>query len=159
MTTDQKNLDGKHAFDFLTGTWKIYNRRLKRDTQEWEEFEGVSVAQSILGGVGNFDAVTMYPESGVFHGMTLRLFNPQTEEWSLYWSDSIRGTLFDPMIGRFENDLGHFYAHEPIGNKHVFSRFIWSEMSTEGCRWEQALSWDGGATWKTNWTMQFAKEG
>ncbi len=159
MNATEHHQDGRHDFDFFTGTWKIHNRRLKSATQEWGEFEGVSSAQPILGGLGNFDTVTMYPKIGVLHGMTLRLFNPATQEWSLYWSDSNSAKLFPPMIGKFENGIGHFYAHERIANQHIFSRFIWSDISATNCHWEQALSWDGGASWQTNWTMDMVKEG
>ncbi|MCI0711560.1 MAG: hypothetical protein L0154_15500 [Chloroflexi bacterium] len=160
MSDDQKIRDGRHDFDFYTGTWKVHNRRLKerlKGCQEWEEFEGISVAQPILGGVGNFDTITMYRDSGIHHGVTLRLFNLETHEWHLHWADSVSGALVPPMIGKFEDGIGHFYSHELFAGRHILCRFIWSGISETTCRWEQAFSEDGGATWETNWIMESVK--
>jgi len=43
-------------FDFYMGSWRIHHRRLKErlaGKDEWEEFEGTSVAWPLLGGAGN----------------------------------------------------------------------------------------------------------
>jgi hypothetical protein len=47
-----------HDFDFYMGSWRIHHRRLKErlaGNDEWEEFEGTSVAWPLLGGAGNVD--------------------------------------------------------------------------------------------------------
>lgn len=89
--------------------------------------------------------------------MTIRLYDPITRQWSLYWADSVSGTLQPPMIGRFEDGRGEFYAQEIFEGQSVFSRFIWSEITATSCHWEQALSADGGRSWETNWTMEFVR--
>ena len=153
----QREDDGRHDFDFYVGTWKVRNRRLRERLQgssSWEEFEGRSVARTILGGLGNFDEITMERESGRLHGITVRLFDPQTRQWSLYWSDSATGVMFPPMIGEFKDGRGEFYDQERFEGKAIFSRFIWSEVTPNSCRWEQAFSADGGRTWETNWIME-----
>jgi hypothetical protein len=61
------------------------------------------------------------------------------------------------MIGKFEDGRGEFYAHEVFENRHVYSRFIWSEITEASCRWEQAFSIDGGKTWETNWIADFTR--
>ncbi|MCA9911582.1 MAG: hypothetical protein KC519_23165 [Anaerolineae bacterium] len=160
MHTEQTAQDGRHAFDFLTGTWQVHNRRLRerlKGSQAWEEFESLSVAQTILGGLGNFDALTLHRESGVTYGSTLRLFNPETQQWSLYWSDSATGSLYAPMVGSFVDGVGYFYACELFERKTIISRFLWSGISATTWRWEQAFSTDGGATWETNWIMEGVK--
>ena len=148
--------DGRSDFDFLFGDWHVHNRRLRerlRGCTDWEEFAGVSQARPILGGLGNVDEITFERTSGQLHGCTLRLFNPATREWSIYWSDSQRGVLLPPMIGTFKAGVGEFYAQEMEGNRTVLSRFIWSGIAADACHWGQALSADGGRTWETNWTM------
>ena len=148
--------DGRNDFDFYVGQWEIRNRRLVErlaGCTEWEEFPGVSVARSILGGIGNFDETSFHRAGGSFHGVTLRLFDPSTCEWSLYWSDSATGKLFTPMIGKFVDRVGTFYALDEHNGRKVFSRFIWSGVSATTAHWAQAFSDDGGANWETNWTM------
>jgi hypothetical protein len=152
--------DGSRDFDFFIGKWNVRHRRLRerlKGSTSWEEFDGVSTAQLILDGIGNFDEITLERETGRVVGCTLRLFNSKTQEWSIHWSSSLTGTLDVPMIGAFKDGRGVFYAQETHEGKHVFSRFIWSEMTEKSCKWEQALSEDGGRTWETNWTMHFTR--
>lgn len=152
--------DGRDDFDFFIGHWKGQNRRLRerlKGCQDWEEFEGTSVVWKILGGMGNMDEVTFHRETGYAQGVTLRLFDPQTREWSIYWASSAGGRLEVPMIGKFKEGRGEFYAREVFENQHIFSRFIWSVFSEDSCRWEQAFSQDGGSTWETNWVTNFTR--
>jgi hypothetical protein len=152
--------DGRADFDFLIGRWHIHHRRLRerlKGSTSWEEFDSVSVARKILGGLGNIDETSMERASGILLGMTLRFFDPKSQQWSIYWADSANGFQLPPMIGGFKEGRGEFYAQEPFEGKHVFSRFIWSAITPTSCRWEQAFSADGGKTWETNWTMEFTR--
>ena len=43
----------KNDFDFLFGRWRVHHRRLRErlaGCNEWQEFDGTSVAQPILNG-------------------------------------------------------------------------------------------------------------
>ena len=156
----QTEHDGRTDFDFIIGQWKVHNRCLRqrlKGSQDWYEFEGKSIARKILGGIGNIDEITFDRETGPVEGMALRLFDPKSQEWSIYWSSSATGVMDTPMIGKFENGRGEFFAHEVHENKHVYSRFIWSEITVNSCRWEQAFSADGGKTWEINWIMEFER--
>ncbi|MEO8392868.1 MAG: hypothetical protein ABI700_07735 [Chloroflexota bacterium] len=153
--------DGRHDFDFLFGKWNGHQRRLRErlnNCTEWEEFESSTDARPILDGIGNVDEATMQRESGVLRGFTLRLYNPATEEWSLYWATGLGGQVGAPMVGRFDgNGRGEFYDFEPFAGIHIFSRFIWTVTGADTCRWEQAFSADAGKSWETNWTMDFTR--
>ena len=97
--------DGRNDFDFLTGTWKVHHRMLKdrlNGSQEWLEFEGETVDRKILNGIGNMDDNIIHMQNGPVHAMTLRLFNPASREWSIYWSTDRTGILDVPVIGSFE---------------------------------------------------------
>jgi hypothetical protein len=153
--------DGRHDFDFYIGTWHIQNRRLRerlKGSTAWEEFEGTSVCTHALSGIANVDQVYFDRGEKSFHGLTIRLFNPASCQWSLYWSDSVHGQMEVPMIGTFANGVGEFYSQEQSASKYVFSRFIWSKIMPTSCQWEQALSPDGGKTWETNWIMEFTRK-
>jgi hypothetical protein len=153
---------GRADFDFLFGTWRVQNRRLKARLQgsaEWEEFRSTCRARPILGGSGNLDEFTIDAPSGRIEAVTVRLYSPTTGEWSIYWSASPGSGRFDvPMVGRFEGPRGEFYSQEVFQGRHIFNRFIWTVISRDACRWEQAYSDDGGRTWETNWVMYFARE-
>ena len=152
--------DGRNDFDFLIGTWKVHHFRLKerlKGCTEWEEFEGKSTDRKILNGLGNMDENILHRASGDVHAITVRLFNPRSKEWSLCWSAEGAGTFEVPMIGGFQNGRGEFYSQEVFEGRHIFSRFIWSEIEANACKWEQAFSSDGGKTWETNWVMTFER--
>jgi hypothetical protein len=160
MQIEQSVQDGRVDFDFWMGTWKGYNRRLRerlKGSTSWEEFESTATVYPILGGLGNFDEVKFERETGTKQGMTLRLFDVESQQWRIYWADGSRGVLDVPMIGAFENGRGEFFAQEIFEGKAIFSRFIWTVISHDACRWEQAFSTDGGSTWETNWTMEFTR--
>jgi hypothetical protein len=89
--------------------------------------------------------------------MSMRLFNPISKEWSIYWSTDLTGSLDVPMIGGFRDGCGEFYSQEVYDGQHIYSRFIWSKIAAESCQWEQAFSTDGGKTWETNWIMEFER--
>lgn len=162
MATDtvEATCGGRNDFDFLIGRWTSRQRRLRerlKGSQSWEEFEATLEVRKILGGLGNFDELTMHRESGMGCGVTLRLFNPETQQWSIYWADSSGNGLGAPMVGEFNDGRGVFYDVEPFEGKRIISRFIWTSASANTCRWEQAFSPDGGATWETNWTADFTR--
>ena len=152
--------DGRNDFDFLIGTWKVHHRmltqRLKGST-DWVKFEGDTVDREIMNGLGNMDENIIHMPSGPVHAISLRLFNPQSKEWSIHWSTDRMGVLDVPMIGSFKNGQGLFYSQEMHEGRHVYSRFIWSKITADSCQWEQALSADGGRTWETNWIMEFER--
>ncbi|WP_049577832.1 hypothetical protein [Nonomuraea sp. SBT364] len=142
-------------FDFYEGTWNVLNRRLVKPltgSDTWDEFPGRSVATRHFGGAASFDEIT-FPTKG-FSGLTVRLYNPETRQWAIYWASSARGVLdLPPMVGGFDGDRGEFYADDSHEGTPVRCRFIWTILGPDTCRWEQAFSVDGERTWETNWIM------
>ena len=145
-------------FDFLTGTWDVANRwraDFLDESSAWEEFPAFTEATRHFGGAANVDEIT-FPTKG-FAGMTLRLYNPATQEWSLYWASKRTGILFPPVTGRFTNGAGEFYGDDTHNGAPVQVRFIWSDITSKAPRWEQAYSADTGKTWITNWQMELTR--
>jgi hypothetical protein len=152
--------DGRNDFDFLMGTWKVHHRSLKarlKGSTEWAEFSGEMTCRKILSGLGNLDENIIHWNIGPVQAITLRLFNPEAKEWSIYWSTDRTGTLDVPMIGGFQDGIGQFYSQEIFEGRHIYSRFIWSKIKATSCQWEQAFSEDGSKTWETNWVMEFER--
>jgi hypothetical protein len=156
----QTENDGRNDFDFLIGNWKVHHRTLKKrlnGSTEWMEFEGDMVSRKIINGLGNMDENILHTKPGPIHALALRLFNPQSKEWSIYWSTDVTGTLDVPVIGGFKGGRGEFYSQEVFEGRHIYSRFIWSKITANSAQWEQAFSEDGGKTWETNWIMEFER--
>jgi len=160
MSLSEAAANGAHDFDFLIGEWSVRHRRLRRrlvgDT-EWVEFTGPASARKILGGLGNIDECRINLPEGPYLGSTLRLFNPATGLWTLYWMDSRDPVLNPPMVGKFGDGRGVFWGDDSFEGKPIRVRFIWSNMAASSCAWEQAFSVDRGETWETNWTMSFTR--
>ena len=160
MTTGAKTGDGRSDFDFFFGSWTVQNRRLTErlaGSDEWEEFGAISIVRPVLGGLGNVDRIIFGGPWSGHEGITLRLFDPVSQEWSLHWADNTSGRLFTRLTGSFKDGVGTFYAQEVFNGRQIFSRFIWSDIAEDRCRWEQAFSADGGTNWETNWIMSFTR--
>ncbi|MFJ3669233.1 hypothetical protein ACIPSE_22550 [Streptomyces sp. NPDC090106] len=151
-------MSGPRDFDFLHGDWQVRHRRrtdfLDPDSA-WEEFGSTSRCVPLFDGAANLDEIDMPHLSA--KGATLRLFERATGQWSLNWASSVTGTLYPPVLGRFTDGRGEFHGDDTYDGKEVRVRFVWSGVFANGARWEQAFSLDGGATWLTNWVMEFTR--
>jgi hypothetical protein len=149
--------DGRHDFDFEMGSWKIHlKRRLHPLTGSttWVEFDGTSVTRKVWNGRAQLEEFeTDSPAAGHIEGLTLRLYDPQSHQWSLYWATSKSGAMGPPTIGEFKNGRGEFFDTEPSGpdGRAILVRFVWSDTTTNTPHFEQSFSEDGGKTWEVNW--------
>jgi hypothetical protein len=143
-------------FDFLLGKWSVRHRRLKSrltGCADWEEFGGSMELRSILGGLGNLDDNLLDLPGGAYRAVTLRSFDEQSGNWSIWWLDSRHPHRLDvPVVGRFVDGVGTFLADDTLDGKPIQVRFLWRPSQL---RWEQAFSPDAGAAWETNWIMEF----
>lgn len=150
----------EHDFDFLFGTWRIANRRLAarlKASDEWEMFDSGSEVRAIWSGAGNVEEIVGESPSGPLRGLTVRLFEPASRQWRLYWANADHGILDQPMIGGFRDGRGEFLDQELFEGRAIFVRYIWSDITPTSCCWEQAFSEDGGRVWETNWTMELTR--
>jgi len=145
-------------FDFLVGKWKMHHRRLNKrfeNCKDWTEFESTDSNYKILSGTADMDVLstTQMPgtEGKLFEGATLRLFDPKTRLWRLYWVASNVGVLDPPVVGSFENNVGHFFAKDVFNGKNIIMVFRWDVRDKEHPVWSQAFSADNGKTWEWNW--------
>lgn len=145
-------------FDFLVGKWKMHNRRLNKRLEgadEWTEFDSESVNTKILSGTADMDTYSTREMPGnegkLFEGLTLRLFDPKTKLWSLYWVASNVGVLDPPVVGSFQNGVGHFFAKDTFKGRPIIMMFRWDARNKERPIWSQAFSPDNGKTWEWNW--------
>ena len=146
--------DGQHDFDFEIGTWKTHLKRLLHPltgSTTWVEYDGVTVVRKVWNGRANLVELEADGPAGHFQGLNLRLFNPQSHQWSLNFANSSGGSLSQPAIGEFKNGRGEFYDQETLNGRAILVRFVISDITPNSCRFEQAFSDDGGKTWEVNW--------
>ncbi|MFP2905583.1 hypothetical protein ACLESD_11105 [Pyxidicoccus sp. 3LFB2] len=146
--------DGQHDFDWELGTWTTrLKRRLRPLTgsNDWVEYEGTTVVRKVWNGRANLVELDVRGPAGHIEGLSLRLYNPESRQWSLNFASSAGGTLTPPTIGGFKNGRGEFHAQETLNGRAIFVRFVISDITPDSCRFEQAFSEDGGKTWEVNW--------
>ena len=146
--------DGQRDFDFEIGTWKTHLWRLVdplTGSTKWVEYEGTSIVRKIWDGRGNLVELVADGPAGHFEGLNLRLYNPQSRQWSLNFAGSKSGALSPPTIGEFKEGHGEFFSQETLNDRAILVRFVISDITPDSCRFEQAFSDDGGKTWEVNW--------
>jgi hypothetical protein len=154
--------DGAADFDFLIGDWDARLRRLEdplTGSTHWVEYAGVSRTHKLLGSPANFEEFEVKSLDGSpgRKGQTLRLYDPESREWSLYLLDVDKGRLpLPPVIGRFRNGVGEFYSQEAWKGRTIFVRYQWSHAGRTA-HMEQAFSPDGGRSWEVNWIVDMTR--
>jgi hypothetical protein len=146
--------DGQRDFDFEIGTWKTQLSRLQdplRGSTTWVKYEGTSVVRKVWEGRANLVELDVDGPAGRLEGLSLRLYNPQSRQWSLNFSNSRGGTLSAPSIGEFKDGRGEFYSQESFNGRAIYVRFVISVITPDSLRFEQSFSDDGGKTWEVNW--------
>jgi hypothetical protein len=145
--------DGHGDFDFSIGTWKTELKRLQNPlsgSTTWIECAGTSVVSKVWNGLANLVELEVDCPSGHLQGLSLRLYNPESRQWSLNYSNSAGGTLGQPVIGEFKNGRGEFYSQEPFRGRVIFTRSVITNLTPDSWRYEQSFS-DGGKSWEVNW--------
>ena len=146
--------DGQHDFDFEIGTWRTHLSRLLHPltgSTIWVEYEGTSVVRKVWNGRANLVELEADGPAGHVEVLSLRLYNPQSHQWSLNSANSASGTLGQPTVGGFRNGRGEFFDQETFNGRVILVRNVWSDITPSSCRFEQAFSDDGGTSWEVNW--------
>ena len=154
VTQTSKGRDGQRDFDFHIGTWKTHLKRRLRPltgSNVWVEYEGTTVVRKVWNGRANLVELVADGAAGHFEGLSLRLYNPESHQWSLNFSNSAVGTLSVPTIGEFKDGRGEFFNQETLNGRAILVRFVISDITSNSCRFEQSFSSDGGKTWEVNW--------
>jgi hypothetical protein len=155
--------DGAHDFDFLIGDWKVHLRRLPDrliGSTKWIEYDGISRHKKILDSNANFEEFEVNGRENGQHikGQTLRLYNPDSHQWSIYLLDVDKGTLpIPPMVGEFTGRRGEFYDQEDYKGRAILVRYVWSDISPQSAHMEQSFSADGGKSWEVNWICELSR--
>ena len=145
----------QNDFDFLVGKWVLKDKKLKSrltNSNEWIEFESTVEMHKLLNGIGNMDVYRTAVDGKPFEGIALRLFNPKTKLWSIYWADSNLGIMDVPVVGSFEGNLGKFFCKDKFKGKDIIVVFLWDKTDPNNPVWSQAFSPDNGKTWEVNAT-------
>ncbi|MFB9243055.1 hypothetical protein IV454_26205 [Massilia antarctica] len=142
-------------FDFLSGQWTIRHKQLK--DKNWESFDGEATVIGMLGGLASVEELRIPAKD--FSGMGLRILDIEKKLWADHWCNRRNGVLTPAAWGSFTNGVGTWDSADMEAGKPVITRGVWDRISPSACRWYQAVSRDGGATWEENWIMDWQRSG
>jgi hypothetical protein len=146
--------DGQHDFDFEIGTWTTHLERLEHPlsgSTRWIPYDGTTIVRKVWNGHANLVELVAEGPGGRFEGLSLRLYNPESGQWSLNFANARSGVLARPTIGGFEDGRGEFYNQDEFEGRAILVRFVIAPIDADTIRFEQAFSNDGGKTWEVNW--------
>jgi hypothetical protein len=146
--------DGQHDFDFEIGAWKTRLSRLVHPltgSTDWVRYEGTTIVRKVWNGRANLVELEVDGPAGHIEALSLRLYNPQSRQWSLNFANSMGGTMTVPSIGEFRGGRGEFFNQDSLDGRAIQVRFVISVITPDSCHFEQAFSADGGKTWEPNW--------
>jgi hypothetical protein len=151
--------DHQHDFDFEFGAWHAHLRRLVKPlsgSTEWVELDGLSTVRKVWDGDADLGEFSVSNATSHIQGLSLRTFNPATQQWSVYWANRKDGAVTTaPMVGRFDNGRGEFYGDDTFGGKPIRVRFLFTRRTAQAFQLEQSFSADAGKTWEANWIADF----
>ena len=153
-------LAAERDFDFEFGEWHL---KLKRridpltGSDKWVEYEGPSVVRKIWDGKANLGEIDVKGPAGRIQGLSLRVYNPDSHQWSITYANAAGGMSGAPMIGGFRDGRGEFYNQETYRGRAIFVRFVFSDITPGSFRLVQSFSDDGGKSWEANWIADFAR--
>jgi hypothetical protein len=154
---DTLKRDGQHDFDFEIGVWKTHLKRLVHPlsgSSSWVELDGTTVVRKVWNGRANLAELVADSPSGRLEVLSLRLYNPQSRQWSLNTANVDGGALGQATIGEFKDGRGEFFDQETFKGRTILVRNVWSDITANSCHFEQAFSDDGGKTWEVNWIAE-----
>ncbi|MGH8914534.1 MAG: hypothetical protein ACRDZM_08485 [Acidimicrobiia bacterium] len=151
--------DGSHDFDFEFGEWTVELSRLVEPltgSNSWVEYQGTSVVRPVWGGRANLGELDLEGPAGHIQGLSLRLYSPDSGQWSIFWASSKDGALGEAMVGAFHGGIGEFHNGELFDGKPIDVRFFFTEVTRNSFQLEQAFSDDDGSSWEANWIARFS---
>lgn len=163
MTVEETTMiseSSERDFDFLIGVWNVKHHRLKErlaGSTQWLTADATDENHKFLNGLGNIGRFERVFDGKPYQGIPIRIFNPDTRDWRIYWADTVGFEVEPPVIGRFEGGIGTFIGDDEWEGRPVRVRFIWSDITENSARWEQAFSTDNEKTWEVNSIMEFTR--
>jgi len=128
--------DQMALYGWLVGRWEM-DAVLHRDDGSTHLGRGTIAFGWVLGGRAVQD-VWVLP--GVFHGTTLRIYDPGLDAWHILWNDPVR-QVYVRQLGRAR---GKDIVQEDGGT----TRWTFTDIEPDRFTWRGERSPDGGAAWQ-----------
>ena len=142
-------------YAFLIGRWSMDVNIYRNDGTKLSK-QGIVCAGWVLEGRALQD---IWASPGLFHGTTLRIYDPGLDAWHIFWNDPLN-QVYLSQIGRAHGkdivqegketpSLARLYRTSQAGESEAKIRWIFSEIMDNSFRWRSERSTDGA-----NWQLQ-----
>lgn len=152
--------DNSHAFDPESGHWTIHVRRLMHPLahrNDWVTYDGTKLVKPLWDGKANVAEVTADGKAGHLKFIALRLYDPASQQWSLYFTSANSGSFSTPLYGAVRGDAVEFVGPDTYNGRHILVRFVTHESAGDHATSEQYFSDDGGHSWELNWVNEYTR--
>jgi hypothetical protein len=152
--------DGSRDFDFNVGVWHTSITRLVSDSTGHAlsfAYTGTVTVRKVLDGAANTEELEADGPTGHLEFLNVRLYNESSHQWTLNGVSRNDATLGDPMYGAFKDGRGTFYDQEAIDGRLALVRQTFYDITPSSYKFEQAISHDGGATWRPNFVAALTR--
>lgn len=155
--------DGAGDFDFI-GDWDAHLKKLENPltgSTGWIKYRGTSRIRKIWDDCANTEDFDVHRTAKDLHikAQTLRMYNPDSRQWSIYLVNAAKGTLgLPPVVGQFAGGMGEFYDQEEWKGRHIWVRYLGSTCLPDAACIEQSFSADYGKTWEVNWICTLSRK-
>ena len=124
LSSSPSTRDGQHDFDFEIGDWTHLKRLVHPLTgsKDWVEYSGTTKVRKVWNGRANLVELEVDGAAGHLERLSLRLYNPQSHQWTLNFANSGDGSLGQPTVGDFRNGRGEFVDQETFKGRAILVR-------------------------------------
>lgn len=150
---------GAHGFDFNFGSWHTHIKLLAHPftgPQRWLTYDGTVNVRPVWNGAAGVEEIEASGPSRL-EVLNVRMYDPRSGQWSLNGADSADGTLEAPMYGTFSNGRGTFYGQDAVDGRTVLIRQTFFDITRSSYDFQEALSDDGGTTWKPDFVAHLTR--
>ncbi|MGH8193101.1 MAG: nuclear transport factor 2 family protein [Woeseiaceae bacterium] len=153
-----------HDFDFWLGDWTLAQRIWSGDGNQFEPYAARNQVRAVEGDgalIETFEGEVRFfwlgmPKPQQMRGASIRVYNPDSRQWRIFWIDTLDPKFGAPFSGDFSGVAGEFVQSDrPAGIPPSRIRF---EPHTEGTvDWELAIRTPDGKDWQRLWTIEFRR--
>lgn len=136
-------------FDFWIGSWEAFGPNGKK--------AGDSRIELIL---DSCIILENWKSAGTnYAGKSFNTFNATTGQWQQTWVDNVGGST-EYLEGKFANDKMVFRTKPFVFSKDTMAirRLTFYNLSADKVRQQGEISKDGGATWKTEYDLEYRRK-
>ena len=134
--------------DFWLGDWILTY------TQDGKALQSRNRVTKILGGCAILEEFTGAPGIAL-EGRSVSVYDPEAKRWKQTWVDN-EGSYLD-FIGGVRDGRMVLQREAERGGRRFLQRMVFQDIRPDALKWLWQRSADGGASWTTQWEIDYRR--